>query len=65
MFTDGSGRYGYQGSEKDNESKGFGNEYTTEFRGLDVRLAKWYSIDPKLSAYERCAFYPCQNFLYE
>ena len=40
-------RYGYQGSEKDNEVKGQGNSYTTFFRGLDPRLGRWLSIDPK------------------
>ena len=39
-------RYGYQGSEKDNEFKGEGNSYTTEFRQLDPRLGRWLSVDP-------------------
>jgi RHS repeat-associated protein len=39
-------RYGYQGSEKDDEVKGEGNSYTTEFRMLDPRLWRWLSIDP-------------------
>jgi len=39
-------RYGYQGSEKDNETKGNGNSYTTEFRQLDPRLGRWLSVDP-------------------
>ncbi|MEN9994457.1 MAG: hypothetical protein RL762_1114 [Bacteroidota bacterium] len=38
-------RYGYQGSEKDNEFKGEGNSYTTEFRQLDPRLGRWLCID--------------------
>jgi RHS repeat-associated protein len=42
-------RYGYQGSEKDDEVKGSGNQYTTFYRGLDVRLEKWLSVDPKSS----------------
>ena len=29
-------RYGYQGSEKDNEVKGEGNSYTTLFRQLNM-----------------------------
>lgn len=37
---------GYQGSEKDDEVKGGGNSYTTEYRQLDVRLGRWLSIDP-------------------
>ncbi len=40
-------RYGYQGSERDDEVKGSGNSYTTEFRQLDPRLGRWLSIDPK------------------
>jgi RHS repeat-associated protein len=43
-------RYGYQGSEKDNEVKGNGNSYTTFYRGLDPRLGRWLSIDPEASA---------------
>ena len=39
-------RYGYQGSEKDDEVKGEGNSYTTEFRQLDPRIGRWLSIDP-------------------
>ena len=42
----GSYRFGYQGSEKDNEVSGDGNSYTTEFRQLDPRLGRWYSVDP-------------------
>jgi len=39
-------RYGYQGSEQDNEIKGNGNSYTTHFRQLDPRIGRWLSIDP-------------------
>ena len=45
-------RYGYQGSEKDDEVKGEANSYTTRFRQLDVRLGRWLSIDPKATAFE-------------
>jgi RHS repeat-associated protein len=45
-------RYGYQGSEKDNEIKGSGNTYTTHFRQLDPRVGRWLSIDPKSTAFE-------------
>ena len=45
-------RYGYQGSEKDDESKGAGNSYTTYYRQLDPRVGRWFSIDPKMSAWE-------------
>ena len=46
----GEYRYGYQGSEMDNETKGKGNSYTTHFRQLDPRLGRWLSIDPKQKA---------------
>jgi RHS repeat-associated protein len=36
-------RYGYQGSEKET---GLDGMYTTEFRGLEVRLGMWLSPDP-------------------
>jgi RHS repeat-associated protein len=39
-------RFGYQGSEKDDESKGGGNSYTTFFRQLDPRVGRWFCIDP-------------------
>jgi RHS repeat-associated protein len=42
-------RYGYQGSEKDDEAKGSGNSYTTYFRQLDPRVGRWFSIDPETS----------------
>jgi len=45
-------RYGYQGSEKDDEIKGEGNSYTTHFRQLDPRVGRWLSIDPKATAWE-------------
>lgn len=46
MLSGGS-RYGYQGSEADDEVKGEGNSYTTFFRELDPRIGRWLSIDPK------------------
>ena len=45
-------RRGYQGSEKDDEVKGNGNNYTTLFRQLDPRIGRWWSIDPKVLEYE-------------
>jgi hypothetical protein len=40
-------RFGFNGMEKDNEVKGQGKSYTTEFRQLDPRLGgRWWSIDP-------------------
>ncbi len=49
--NDNQYRYGYQGSEKDDEIKGNGNSYTTEFRMLDPRLGRWLSIDPLASSF--------------
>jgi RHS repeat-associated protein len=43
-------RFGYQGSEKDDEIAGTGNMYTTYFRQLDVRIGRWWSYDPKPNA---------------
>lgn len=37
----GGYRFGYQGSEKDNELKDDGNSYTTEFRQLDSFAMKY------------------------
>lgn len=46
-------RYGYQGSEKDDEfHNSEGTSYTTHFRQLDPRLGRWLSIDPKATAWE-------------
>jgi RHS repeat-associated protein len=39
-------RRGFNGMEKDDEFKGKGNSYTTEFRQLDPRLGRWMTIDP-------------------
>jgi len=39
-------RYGFNGMEKDDDWYGAGNEYTTEFRQLDVRTGRWMSMDP-------------------
>ena len=47
----GNYRYGYQGSEGDDEVKGDGNSYTTEFRMLDPRLGRWLSLDPKAAEF--------------
>jgi hypothetical protein len=48
-FSSDNYRYGYQGSEKDDEISGEGNNITTEFRQLDTRLLRWWSIDPKVA----------------
>ena len=39
-------RYGYQGSEINQETHNNSNQYTTEFRQLDVRFGRWFSRDP-------------------
>ena len=44
-------RYGFQGSEKDDEIKGEGNSYTIHFRQLDPRVGRWLSIDPEASSF--------------
>jgi RHS repeat-associated protein len=37
--------------ELDNEVKGNGNSYTTEFRQYDPRLGRWLSLDPLMSMF--------------
>ncbi len=53
-------RYGYNGMELDNEAKGNGNSYTTEFRQYDPRLGRWLSLDPLMMQFPEmspyCAF---------
>jgi RHS repeat-associated protein len=44
-------RYAYNGMEKDNEVKGNGNSYTTEFRQYDPRLGRWLSLDPLMMSF--------------
>ena len=39
-------RYGFQRQELDDEVKGEGNSYTTEFRQYDPRVGRWLSLDP-------------------
>jgi|SRR5690554_3573384 len=39
-------RYGFNGMEKDDNIKGEGNSYTTEFRQYDPRVGRWLSVDP-------------------
>jgi len=51
-------KYGYQGSEKDDEVHGTkGTSYTTHFRQLDVRIGRWLSIDPLESKYPEYSGY--------
>jgi RHS repeat-associated protein len=41
-------RYGYQGSEKDNDLNK--NMYTTFFREVDTRIARWWGVDVKINS---------------
>ncbi len=43
--------YSFNGMEKDDEVKGNGNSYTTEFRQLDPRVGRWLSLDPKFKSF--------------
>ena len=45
-------RYGFNGMERDNETKDFGNDLSTFFRGYDPRLARWKSVDPVVHHWE-------------
>lgn len=47
----GDYRYGFNGMEMDNEVKGQGNSYTTEFRQYDPRVGRWLSLDPLMADY--------------
>lgn len=44
-------RFGFNGMEKDDEIKGNGNEYTTEFRQYDPRLGRWTSLGPLMAQF--------------
>jgi RHS repeat-associated protein len=39
-------RYGYDGMERDDELKGAGESYATEYRMFDPRVGRWLSTDP-------------------
>ena len=47
-------RFGFNGMEKDDEVKGNGNFMFTHYRGIDTRIGRWLSVDPKtkLAAWE-------------
>ena len=47
----GGYRFGYQGSEKDNEFKGDGNSYDFGARMFDPRIGMWLSIDAFATEY--------------
>jgi RHS repeat-associated protein len=44
-------RFGYQGSEKDDETKGQGNSYDFGARIYDPRVGRWLSLDPAQQEY--------------
>jgi RHS repeat-associated protein len=54
-------RYGYNGMEMDNEAKGNGNSYTTEFRQYDPRLGRWLSLDPLMMQFPSMSPYVAFN----
>ena len=45
-------RYGYQGSEINQETHNNSNQYTTEFRQLDARFGRWFSTDHMFFAHQ-------------
>ncbi len=55
--SSGKYRYGFNGMEKDDEVKGKGNSYTTQFRGYDPRVARWISLDPFMAKYPHQSAY--------
>ncbi|GGD08041.1 RHS repeat-associated core domain-containing protein [Hyunsoonleella pacifica] len=44
-------RYGYQGNEKDDEVKGEGKTYTSQFRTYDPRIGRYFTMDPYTTAF--------------
>jgi len=49
--VDGMYRFGFNGMERDDEVKGRGNSYTTEFRQYDSQTGRWKSVDPLRKIY--------------
>jgi RHS repeat-associated protein len=54
-------RRGFNGMEKDDEVKGGGNSYTTEFRQYDSRVGRWLSLDPMDKKYPSSSPYSAFN----
>jgi len=50
-------RFTFNGMEGDDEVKGTGNSFTTEFRQYDPRLGRWLSIDPVSMKYPELSPY--------
>ena len=44
-------RYGFQGQERDDEVKGEGNSYNYKYRMQDVRLGRFFAVDPLIAKY--------------
>ncbi|HWY37980.1 MAG TPA: hypothetical protein VNY73_05440, partial [Bacteroidia bacterium] len=61
QYTSTNYRYGYQGSEKDDEVSGNGNNYTTEFREYDSRLGRWFALDAKSYSFPYLSPYSAMN----
>ena len=47
--------------EKNDDVKGEGNSYTTQFRQYDPRLGRWKSLDPLASKYPNTSPYTSMN----
>ncbi|MBI1838241.1 MAG: hypothetical protein HYR91_13345, partial [Flavobacteriia bacterium] len=54
-------RYGFNGYEADNEVKGNGNSYTTDYRQYDPRLGRWLTLDPLMAKYPNQSPYVAFN----
>jgi RHS repeat-associated protein len=52
QFSNQSYAFGFQGMEKDDDLKGEGNSYNTEFRQYDPRVGRWLSVDQVIKAHE-------------
>jgi RHS repeat-associated protein len=50
-YSVGEYRYGFNGAEKDNEVKGFGNSIDFGARMYDSRIGRWMSLDPLMKKY--------------
>ena len=55
--SSGKYRYGYQGSEKDDEIKGEGNSYDFGARMYDGRVGRWFAIDPQFQKHPHMSGY--------
>jgi RHS repeat-associated protein len=53
--------YSFNGMERDDEVKGLGNSYTTEFRQYDPRVGRWLSVDPLMGKYPNMSPYVALN----